>query len=94
MPQLGVREPGWCMDTGELFVGVPGGSKKVGADIEQKLTALEPRVAALEQAMPQKLTANKAASQTELLPDADLPAAVAAFNALLAAMKAAGMMNQ
>lgn len=40
----------------------------------------------------EKLSASKATAQSELAADADLAAVVAAFNALVAAMKASGLM--
>lgn len=28
IPALKPREPGWCLDTGELYIGMPGGGQK------------------------------------------------------------------
>lgn len=51
------------------------------------------RIRSLENTMPGKLTASPAAAQGALAAEADLAAVIAAWNGLVAAMKAAGLMN-
>ena len=97
MPTLPVRALGWCKDTGELYIGTAGGNKKIAdTAIFGKVTSLEAlpaKVTALETAMPGKLTASKAAAQTDISSTADLAAVIAAYNGLLAALRAAGIMK-
>ena len=47
LPQLPDGTPGWCSDTGELFVGSPAGNRKVGGDIQEELNRLKGAVSAL-----------------------------------------------
>lgn len=61
--------------------------------LEARIGSLENRMAGVELDMPGKLAAAPAASLTALGADADTAAIAAAYNALLDAMKAAGLMS-
>ena len=88
MPVLPDGAPGWCRDEKALYIGHPDGNQKVGsADIFQK-------VANLETAMAGKLTAAAVEAQTALEETAELGAVIWAFNALVAALQASGIMAQ
>ena len=51
LPLLPDGVPGWCRDTGELFIGSPAGNKKVGGDIQERLTAQTEVLTALQEAV-------------------------------------------
>ena len=91
MPVLAERELGWCSDTGELYVGNGRENRKVGADIERKL---ELACDDIEADLGKKLTATPTAAQNALAEDAELAAVISAYNALVAAMKASGVMSE
>lgn len=80
MPTLVQREIAYVNDEEALYIGTPDGNVKVLGNDIAKLTK-------------EKLTASKAAAQNALAADANLAAVVAAFNALVAAMKESGQMN-
>lgn len=101
MPDLADREPAYVRDEQALYIGTTAGNVKIGAQTEAKVTALEGRTKALEDELPKvresvngKLTASPAASLTALAADADAATIAAAYNALLEAMKAAGLMSK
>ena len=84
MPQLNDREAAFCRDEKALYVGTPEGNVKLcTAFTEEKVARLET----------DKLTAKKAAAVAAVAYGADAAAIVSAFNGLLAAMKAAGLME-
>ena len=62
--------------------------------LESRVTALETGVGSLETTIGTKLTASPAADQNSLPSDADLSTVISAYNGLLAAMRAAGLMNK
>lgn len=96
-PTLAEGEPGYCKDTKELYIGP---DKVAAANTFTRLDTLETRASNLEAkdtelsaAISGKLTASPAASVAALATDADLAAVIAAHNALLSALKAAGIMS-
>lgn len=100
MPDLADREPAYVRDEQALYIGTSAGNVKIGAQTEAKVNALEGRIEAQEGELAQvkesvagKLTAAPAASLAALAADADAAAITAAYNALLEAMKAAGLMS-
>ena len=100
MPTLTDREPAYVRDEKALYIGTPDGNVKIGGELESKVNALELVVEAhdddiddLKVDMPKKLTATPVASQAAVSAEADLATAVAALNALIAAMKNSGVMN-
>lgn len=104
IPTLADGEPGYCKDTKELYIGA---DKVAAADTFTRLDELENRASSLESmgtqltakdaelsnAIAGKLTASPAASAAELATDVDLAAVIAAYNSLLSALKAAGIMS-
>lgn len=67
---------------------VSGQGAQIGT-LETTVSALSSSVSALQS---EKLSASKAEAQSNLAADAELATVVAAFNALVAAMKASGLM--
>lgn len=61
--------------------------------LETRASNLEDRATSLETEMGNKLTASKVAAQADLAADADLAAVISAYNGLLAALRAAGIMT-
>lgn len=61
--------------------------------LETRASNLEARATSLEAEMGNKLTASKVAAQADLAADADLAAVISAYNGLLAALRAAGIMT-
>lgn len=102
MPVLQIREIAYCKDEKALYIGTSGGNVKLcDADDPGRITALETTTAThttqietLETSVEGKLTATPAAAQSELAAQADLAAVIAAYNALLAALKAGGIMSE
>lgn len=103
MPELLDRELAYVRDEEALYVGTPTGNKKVGKKLEDAVSAHGSQIGTLQTSVGnlgsavstlqiEKLSASKAETQSELAADADLAAVVAAFNALVAAMKASGLM--
>ena len=101
MPTLQDREFGYCKDEKALYIGADGANVKLcDADDPARITALETQTSTLsdslsdlQTALGEKLTAAPAASQQALASDAALADVVTAYNALLAALKAAGIMS-
>lgn len=108
MPTLQDREPGYCKDEKALYMGTSGGNVKLcGADDPARITALETTtgthttqiselttsLSGLQATVCGKLTASPAAPQAALAEEAALADVVAAYNALVAALKAAGIMS-
>ena len=87
IPKLDNREIGYVTDEKALYVGTPTGNVKVASAFT------EDRMDALEDDMAGKLTAIQAAAVPTLAGDADAAAIAAAFNSLLASLKASGMMT-
>lgn len=63
------------------------------ANLENRASNLESRATSMETEIGSKLTASKAAAQSDLAADADLAAVISAYNGLLAALRAAGIMT-
>lgn len=108
MPTLTDREPAYVRDEKALYVGTPEGNVKVcSAETEQTVVEHGITISAHESTIQYhgtaisaqqtilngKLTASAVNAQAELAADADLATAVAAFNALIAAMKSSGVMK-
>ncbi len=94
MPTLASREIAYVTDEEALYVGTASGNKKVcAASTEGRVTTLEGRATSLENATAGKLTATKATAQAELSLEAEAAAIASAFNSLIAAMKASGLME-
>lgn len=81
---LSDREIGYRKKDKALFVGIDGKNEKVcsGKEIEDIATELQ-----------NKLTAVQIATQGTLSAESDLSAVISAFNALISAMKASGIMK-
>ena len=77
MPSLRDREIAYCKDEKALYIGTTGGNVKL-CDPEE---------------LSKKLTANAAAAQSSIADGAELPDVITAFNGLIAALKAAGIMS-
>lgn len=86
IPALGDRVLGWTRDEMGLYIGTPAGNVKVTGQVEQAVKELARDMAV-------KLSASPAAAQGALAAEADLAAVVGAINALVAAMKASGLME-
>lgn len=94
IPTLAVGELAYCRDAKELFIGTAAGNVLLCANATiTKVTGLESSVSTLSGQMDGKLTASKVTAQSALDGAADLAAVIAAFNALVAAMKSSGVMN-
>lgn len=79
MPTLAVRELGYVTDEKALYIGTANGNVKLcDADLEDTVK--------------NKLTATPVAAQGSLDAAAELAAVITAYNNLIAAMKASGMM--
>ena len=83
MPTLTDRELAYVRDENALYIGTPTGNKDINAELKTAVSELQK----------DKLTASPVAAQAELSAEADLATAVAAMNALIAAMKSSGVMN-
>lgn len=102
MPVLQIREIAYCKDEKALYIGTSGGNVKLcDADDPDRITALETttathtaQIGTLETSVEGKLTATPVAAQSELAAQADLAAVITAYNALLAALKAGGIMSE
>lgn len=102
MPVLQIREIAYCKDEKALYIGTSSGNVKLcDADDPDRIAALETttatqtaQIGTLETSVAGKLTATPAAAQSELAAQADLAAVIAAYNALLAALKAGGIMSE
>ena len=103
MPTLLDRELAYVRDENALYVGTDTGNKKIGAELEAtvnwqgtQIGTLQTSVGNLGSAVStlqtEKLSASKAETQSDLAAEAELGDVVAAFNALVAAMKASGLM--
>lgn len=86
MPTLTDRELGYVRDENALYIGTPTGNKDITGELKQA-------VVELQAALNGKLTATPVAAQAAIASDADLAAVVSAVNALIAAMKSSGVMN-
>lgn len=101
MPTLAVGELAYCRDAKELYIGTASGNVLLCANATiTKVSGLETttgehttQISALQTAVNGKLTASKVAAQSALDGAADLAAVITAFNVLVAALKAAGVMN-
>lgn len=97
MPTLTDREIAYVRDEKSLYVGTPNGNVKIGGDLESRVAALELVLEGHDEAIASmeadKLTASPVAAQAAVAAEADLATAVAALNALIAAMKSSGVMN-
>lgn len=67
--------------------------KSRATSLENRATDLESRATSIESEIVNKLTASMAAAQADLAADADLTAVISAYNGLLAALRAAGIMT-
>ena len=91
MPTLADREPAFVRDEKALYIGTENGNLRlVRAGLEDDVASLERAVQNLADV---KLSADAAAAQLPLAADAELAAVISAFNALVAAMKASGIME-
>lgn len=88
MPTLADREPAYVRDKKALYIGTPEGN--VMLCTAETLKDVEN----LKKTIGEKLTANQATPQTPLDAEADLAAVVSAYNALIAALKTAGIMGE
>lgn len=88
LPVLRPGQPGYCTDTKRLYIGSAAGNVLLADN------GCLGRVDALEETMPQKLTASAVAAQDALTAGAELDAVTAKVNALIAAMKASGVMSR
>ena len=101
MPRLAEREPGWCKDSGELYIGTGDGNRKIADadvfrrldDLESAVSGLSENVTALGTAMDGKLTASQAAAVADVAADAELADVINGVNSLIAALKASGIMG-
>lgn len=101
MPELADREPAFVRDKKALYIGTPEGNLLLcKAEIPQKVEELEKEVEAytlkveeIDANLDEKLSAEAAAAQSTLAADAELAAVIDAFNALVSAMKASGIME-
>ena len=93
MPTLTDRELAYVRNEKALYVGTPNGNVKIGGDLESKVAALELVLEGHDESIADKLTASPVAAQAAVADGADLATAVAALNALIAAMKSSGVMN-
>ena len=100
MPKLADRELGYVRDEEALYVGTPTGNVKVGQKIENTVnelaTAMSELSAALveQQAEMDENQMSAADAQEPLANEATVADVVAAFNGLIAAMKASGLMKE
>jgi len=98
MPALLPREPGYVTDEKALYIGTEQGNVElcragqVGA-LELVVQGHGEDIEQLQEDMGNKLTANKTAALSSLPADADLAAVTAAYNSLIAALKASGVME-
>lgn len=107
MPVLADREPAYCKDEKALYIGTSNGNVRLcSADDGARITQVEERASALETAsgthaaqiaeletsVAGKLTATAAAAQSDIAVQAELTDVIAAHNALLAALRAGGIM--
>ena len=86
MPTLADREPAYVTDENAIYVGTPSGNKKVGESVEKE-------IADMKTTLNGKLTASKVASMPTLEDTADIAAVISAYNSLITAMKASGVME-
>ena len=102
MPALADREPAFVRDEKALYIGTPEGNLKLcSADIPQEVEALRKEVDAytlkveeMDANLDRKLTATPAIALAELEAEAELAAMVSAYNSLIAALKAGGIMEK
>ena len=87
MPTLRARELAYCKDEKALYIG--DGSENIKLCTAGETEELAGRTEALEDAMPEKLTA-----MSELADSADLAAVISAHNDLIAALKESGIMQE
>lgn len=94
MPTLNDREPAYVRDEEALYIGTPGGNKKVcSAKTEGKVSTLEKSVQTLQTTVSGKLTATQMEAQADIAAEADLAAVIAGYNGLLAAMRTSGIIK-
>lgn len=95
MPTLSVREIAYVTDEdgGALYIGSATGNKKLcTVGTIQTITNMSNHLNEMETALEGKLTASRMPMQSALDSAAEAAAIVRAFNTLLEALKAAGMM--
>lgn len=95
MPQLAVREIAYVTDEdgGALYIGTATGNKKLcTVGTIRTLENMSHHLNEMETALEGKLTASRMPVQSALDSAAETAAIVTAFNTLLEALKAAGMM--
>lgn len=94
LPTLRPGQPGYCKDTKRLYIGSDNDNVLVADNVRLvKVDTLETDVTQLEQDMLTKLTASAVAAQDALAGGATLEDVTAKVNALIAAMKASGVMS-
>ena len=93
MPTLTDRELAYVRDENALYIGTTTGNKDINGELKQAVVELQATVTAQQAALNGKLTASPVAAQAAIASDADLAAVVSAVNALIAAMKSSGVMN-
>lgn len=82
MPILADREPGYVRDEQALYVGTPEGNVKLTGALEDRVTALEERLADYP-----------APAVAGIAPEVELAAVIEAVNGLISALKAGGLMR-
>lgn len=98
MPTLPDRTPAFVRDEKALYIGTESGNLKLcDADTIQDVQTLKDSITTVEDSIRQlsadKLSASPAAALAELGADATLEAVVSAYNALIVALKAGGIME-
>lgn len=94
MPPLAEREMAYVSDEKALYIGTDKGNQKLcSADTEQKVANYGARFADIDLELGSKLTAKKVVSLAELGAGVDLATVIAAYNSLIAALKASGVMT-
>ena len=109
MPRLREREPGFCTDTGELYMGTEGGnvllcSRESASGVFDALTLKsgggDMRLSCAGGRLTvgsgggEKSAAYVCRAVSPLAADADISRVIAAFNGLLSAMRASGTMEE
>lgn len=94
MPPLAERELAYASDEKALYIGTDKGNQKLcSADTEQKVANYGARFADIDLELGARLTAKKVVSLAELGAGVDLATVIAAYNSLIAALKASGVMT-
>lgn len=97
MPTLALRELAYVTDEQALYIGTAAGNVRLCSvsqyqGLSNTVTTQGQAIGEINSALTNKLTATKTAAQSPLEASADLPAVIAAYNSLIAALKSSGVM--